>query len=206
MNNIDIYLASTQFIDWKTTAVQQRAKTITHGAQNEHEIIDRCFRFVRDEIKHSLDFALNPVTCKASDVLLHGTGFCYAKSHLLAALLRANNIATGLCYQRLSVDPEKHTFCLHGLNAVYLSSTPNNEDKHIKSSWYRLDPRGNKTGISAKFNPPIEYLAYQPSIPGEADFPEIWAEPLAQVTQVLTTETSYLGIMESLPDIEVIQP
>lgn len=26
----------------------------------------------------------NPVTCRASEVLVHGTGYCYAKSHLLA--------------------------------------------------------------------------------------------------------------------------
>jgi len=38
---------------------------------------------------------MNPVTCKASDVLIYGTGYCYAKSHLLAALLRANAIPAG---------------------------------------------------------------------------------------------------------------
>lgn len=59
--------------------------------------------FVRDQIRHSADYRPNPVTCKASEVLRHGTGYCYAKSHLLAALLRANGVPAGLCYQRLSV-------------------------------------------------------------------------------------------------------
>lgn len=47
---------------------------------------------VRDRIKHSNDYKLNPITRKASDVLKHGTGYGYAKSHLLMALLPANNI------------------------------------------------------------------------------------------------------------------
>jgi transglutaminase-like putative cysteine protease len=63
---------------------------------------------------------MNPVTCKASDVLIHGTGYCYAKSHLLVALLRANGIPAGLCYQRLTIENDGPSYCLRGLNAVYL--------------------------------------------------------------------------------------
>ncbi len=63
-------------------------------------IAHRCFEFVRDEVRHSWDFKENPVTCHASEVLRHRTGYCYAKTHLLAALLRANRIPAGLCYQR----------------------------------------------------------------------------------------------------------
>ncbi|MBL0716467.1 MAG: transglutaminase family protein [Desulfosarcina sp.] len=74
----------------------------------------------------------------------HGTGYCYSKSHLLAALLRANDIPAGLCYQRLTVSDNKPPFCIHGLNAVYL-------EQH---GWYRLDARGNKSGVTAEFCPP----------------------------------------------------
>lgn len=70
-------------------------------------------------------------------MLRHRTGFCYAKSHLLAALLRANGIAAGLCYQRLSVNGGGTPYCLHGLNAVFLKDF----------GWYRVDARGNKPGI-----------------------------------------------------------
>ena len=45
-------------------------------------VAGRCFEWVRDEIRRSGDFRLDPVTCSASQVLRHGTGFCYAKSHL----------------------------------------------------------------------------------------------------------------------------
>lgn len=41
------------------------------------------------------------VTCSASDVLQHRSGICYAKSNLLAALLRKEGIPTRFCYQRL---------------------------------------------------------------------------------------------------------
>jgi transglutaminase-like putative cysteine protease len=63
------------------------------------------------------------VTCSASEALAAGTGYCFAKSHLLAAVLRANGIPAALCYQRLALDESaeesQRRFSLHGLNAVY---------------------------------------------------------------------------------------
>ncbi len=44
---------------------------------------------VRDNIHHSRDYKDEITTYKASDVLKYKTGWCYAKSHLWAALLRA---------------------------------------------------------------------------------------------------------------------
>jgi len=73
------------------------ARMLAANAHSEHGVVRNCFEFVRDEIRHSSDFKLNPVTCKASDALRHKTDYCYAKSHLLAALVRANGIPTGLC-------------------------------------------------------------------------------------------------------------
>jgi transglutaminase-like putative cysteine protease len=92
------YLSSSEFIDWNSPLVQAKAKALADGLTSHEDIAKNCFEFVRDEIKHSWDYKINPVTCKASSVLKHGTGYCYAKSHLLAALLRANGIPTGLCY------------------------------------------------------------------------------------------------------------
>ena len=88
--------------------------------QTDADIAKSCFEWVRDEIKHSWDYKKNPVTCKASDVLKHGTGYCFAKSHLLAALLRANSIPAGLCYERLSIHDDGAPYSLHGFNAAYL--------------------------------------------------------------------------------------
>ena len=187
------YLESSQYIDWQHPKVFEQAKLLTCGGKDKEQIAKACFKFVRDEIKHSWDYQLNPVTCKAQDVLKHGTGYCYAKSHLLAALLRANDIPAGLCYQRLTISDDKPPFCLHGLNAVYLE----------RYGWYRVDARGNKLEVHAEFTPPIEQLAYPIVIEGEADLPEIWAEPLPIVVQTLKCGKDYLDVAENLPDIQL---
>lgn len=187
------YLESTEYIDWKTPAVLAKAKSLADGADSVEMIAEKCFLFVRDKIEHSWDYERDPVTCKASDVLEHGTGYCYAKSHLLAALLRANGIPAGLCYQRLTISNDKPPFCLHGLNAVYL------EDH----GWYRIDARGNKEGVSADFCPPVERLAFPIISVGEADLPEIWASPIGPVLEVLLKRSTFKEVADNLPDIQL---
>lgn len=187
------YLEATEYIDWKNPAIVIQAKILAEDSTSPEEITRKCFEFVRDEIKHSWDYKLNPVTYKASDVISYGTGYCYAKSHLLAALLRANHIPAGLCYQRLTIT-DIPPFCLHGLNAVYLK----------QFGWYRLDARGNKPGISAEFCPPVEKLAFPIATQGEADLPEIWAEPLPVVIQALKQYKTIQEVANNLPDVELI--
>lgn len=99
-----IYLESSRYVNWDKPDIKALSKFLSADYSLDEDITKKCFEWVRDNIKHSSDYKLNPITCKASDVLIHKTGYCYAKSHLLAALLRANNIPAGLCYQRLSVD------------------------------------------------------------------------------------------------------
>jgi transglutaminase-like putative cysteine protease len=188
------YLQSSEFVDFDHPAVTGKAKELAAGCTTEEEFAEKCFLFVRDEIKHSWDFKLNPVTCRASDVLLHGVGYCYAKSHLLAALLRANGLPSGLCYQRLSVDGLAPPFCLHGLNAVFLK----------RHGWYRIDARGNKPGVNAAFCPPVEKLAFPITIEGEADLPAIWSEPLRAVIRVLTENDTVEQVYHNFPDVELI--
>jgi hypothetical protein len=187
------YLESTEYIDWKNPALLAQADTLSDCVSTPEAITQKCFEFVRDEIKHSWDYKLNPVTSKASDVLKFGTGFCYAKSHLLAALLRANRIPAGLCYQRLTIT-DIPPFILHGLNAVYLEPY----------GWYRIDARGNKQGVSADFCPPIEKLPFPIVTEGEADLPEIWTEPLPVVAQALRQHKTIQSLVDNLPDVELI--
>ena len=189
------YLESSEYIDWKHPEVLAKAKDLADMSCSDEAVAQRCFEFVRDTILHSWDHQKNPVTCKASEVLHHGTGYCYAKSHLLAALLRANSIPAGLCYQRLSVDGEGPPYCLHGLNAVFLKD----------QGWYRIDPRGNKPGVAAAFTPPVERLAFKLTHPAERDLPEIWYEPLPLIVNALTTLCSIEEVYANLPDIEVMQ-
>lgn len=189
-----IYLVSSTYIDSDHPAVRAKAAALAAGAVGDAAIAARCFAFVRDEVAHSWDYRRNPVTCRASDVLQHGTGYCYAKSHLLAALLRANGIPAGLCYQRLAVGEAGPPFCLHGLNAVYLQ----------EFGWYRIDARGNKPGVDAAFTPPQEQLAFPVLAPEERDLPEIWAQPLPQVIASLTGHATVQEVAAHLPDIELL--
>ena len=191
---VDNYLRPTDIIDWKHPEVFQMARSLCAGAQNLEEKAKRCYHWVRDEIKHSYDFRLSPVTCSASEVIAAKTGYCFAKSHLLAALLRANDIPAGLCYQRLSRDNNGPPFTLHGLVAVYIPPY----------GWYRIDPRGNRPDVNAQFTPPIEQIAFHPTLPGEADLPEIWPDPLPVVIEALRSHSTWDGLWKNLPDIELL--
>ncbi|MFN0119146.1 MAG: transglutaminase-like domain-containing protein [Blastocatellia bacterium] len=184
------YLQPSDVIDWRHPEIMALAARLRAESTDIPALARACFTFVRDEIHHSLDYRMNPVTWRASDVLRHRTGYCYAKSHLLAALLRANDIPAGFCYQRLSLDDKGAPYSLHGLNAM-----------HLPSGWYRVDARGNRPGIDAQFRPPIEQLAFPINLPEEADFPGILAEPLPVVINALQSQSTWDALLQNLPDI-----
>ena len=111
------YLQASVVIDWQYPTVLEQAKKLASGHPTADAIALSCFEWVRDKIHHSCDYQMNPVTCRASDVLKYKTGYCYAKSHLLAALLRANRIPSGFCYQRLSIDGKGEPYRKFGFKA-----------------------------------------------------------------------------------------
>jgi transglutaminase-like putative cysteine protease len=184
------FLKSTEVVDWSHPSVFAKARELSEGMVNVQQTAQRCFEWVRDKIQHSSDFKRNPVTCCASEVLAATTGYCYAKSHLLAALLRANGIPAGFCYQRLSIDDTGAPFSLHGLNAIQLP----------QFGWYRVDCRGNKIGVNAQFTPPVEQLALRLVFPDERDFPQILPDPLPIVITALRAHNSWDEMYQHLPD------
>jgi transglutaminase-like putative cysteine protease len=188
-NKID-YLALTEVVDWDHPDVRQLADDLADGESDSVAIARKCFEWVRDEIQHCMDFGRAELTCNASEVLAHRTGFCYAKSHLLAALLRANKIPAGFCYQRLSIDGIGPPLSLHGLNAVWLSDF----------GWYRIDARGNKVGVDAQFSPPVERLAFPIDFPDECDLPGVLSEPLPVVVEALKRYDTAGELAKNLPD------
>ena len=187
------FLRATEIIDWDSSEVLAKAKELSDRAPNQQRTARCCFEWVRDNIQHSADFRRDPITCCASDVLATGTGYCYAKSHLLAALLRANGIPAGFCYQRLSINNRGAPYSLHGFNAVQLPEV----------GWYRMDARGNKPGVDAQFSPPIERLAFRLNFPEERDFPEILANPLPVVVSALRHYCTWEDLYQNLPDWEL---
>jgi transglutaminase-like putative cysteine protease len=187
------YLNVSEVIDWQHPEILHLAKKLGSGLPSAEAIAKACFEWVRDEIHHSFDYQMNPVTWRASDVLHYKTGYCYAKSHLLAALLRANGIPAGFCYQRLSIDDKGEPYSLHGFNAVYLP----------EFGWYRMDARGNKERVDAQFTPPKEKLAFQIQFSEEMDFSSILPEPLTDVIKALQAQNTWDQMLCNLPDISL---
>jgi transglutaminase-like putative cysteine protease len=186
---MDPFLANTEIIDYTHDDVLALARHLG-GDEGSHTVAERCFRWVRDQVRHSLDHGDRVVTLTASEVLRHRTGLCYAKSHLLAALLRANGIRTGFGYQRLSVNEVGPPFCLHGFNTSALPGV----------GWYRVDARGDRPGVATAFDPPREVLAYEPRLPGERAFDEVWPEPLPAVIAALRNARTVSELRFQLPD------
>ncbi|WP_414689376.1 transglutaminase-like domain-containing protein [Nocardioides sp.] len=116
--------------------IRSLAASLRAGATNDADFARRAFEWVRDEVRHSVDAQDPRVTLTATEVLNHRVGLCFAKSHLLAAVLRAGSVPAGLCYRRFVEDGQAF---LHGLVALYLDG-----------AWHRVDPRGNKPGIDAQ--------------------------------------------------------
>ena len=184
------FLQPTASIDCGHPSILTAAAHIAGDASDDEEIARRCFLWVRDTVQHSSDCGMPTVTCAASEVLQHRVGFCYAKSHLLAALLRARGIPAALCYQRLAWDGAGSGFFLHGLVAVHLR----------RHGWYRIDPRGNKPGLASDFTPPVECLPYSADRPGERDLAGRFAEPPPDVVATLRRAKTAAEVLRNLPD------
>ncbi|MED4122866.1 transglutaminase-like domain-containing protein [Halalkalibacterium halodurans] len=188
------YLQETEVINYSHRLIQKTIAALALDELDEVGKIKQAFLFVRDEISHSWDIQSHKVTCAASDVLREKEGICYAKSHLLAALLRAQGVPTGFCYQRLMLfDTPEKGYALHGLNAVYSQTL---------QRWIRLDPRGNKPGVDAQFSITTEQLAFKPDEKvGEKDGRTIYVNPLPVIVDTLTKHKDALHMyVHHLPD------
>ena len=120
-SNLDAYLESSDVINCKQIEICETAIQLSHAEPTEIAKAKRIYEFVRDQISHTFDIQGEIVTCTASEVLQYRQGICFAKSHLLAAMLRSVGIPTGLCCQRLVCEQgQGPEFTLHGLNAIYL--------------------------------------------------------------------------------------
>lgn len=182
------YLAFSTIVDADHAAVAERARQLADGDDNgEFGVLRRCYEWVSNEVAHSMDCAAETVPCTASEVLAAGHGLCYAKSHLLAALLRANGIPTGFDYQRLGDD--RGGYALHGLNTVYLSE---------HSVWLRLDPRGKADG-AVRLPAPKNRLLFSAAGPGELDYRLNLPEPVPEVVRLLRGAEVLGPALDKLP-------
>ncbi|WP_406129972.1 transglutaminase domain-containing protein [Streptomyces sp. NBC_00989] len=179
--DLSAYLAADEVIDHEHPLVRETAARLARSAEDSYGYARLAFEFVRDTIPHSQDSGDPRVTWRASDVLEQGTGICYAKAHALAALLRAEDIPTALCYQKFDV--------VHGLVAV-----------RFNGAWHRQDPRGNKPGVDARFSLDGEQLAFvtDPEF-NELDYPVLYAEPHPVVLRALKAAPDRSHLWQTLP-------
>ncbi|MEU9102197.1 transglutaminase domain-containing protein [Streptomyces sp. NPDC048361] len=170
------YLTADDVVDHLHPLVRETATRLASGAADAYTYAEAAYTFVRDEIPHSGDSGDLRVTWRASDVLAQRTGICCAKAHALAALLRAEKIPAALCYQRLADDDGSNPL-VHGLVALRLPDT---------GVWARVDARGNKPGVDARFSLDEERLAWQvrPEF-SEVDYPGLYAAPHPAVVAAL---------------------
>lgn len=188
------FLGADGIVQSDHPAITALATDLRGRARSTEEFAELAFTWVRDEVGHSFDVQDSRVTLTASEVLEHRVGLCYAKSHLLAALLRSQGIPTALCYQLLGDDNDG--LVLHGLVAV-----------RLRDAWHRQDPRGNKEGVDARFSLYDEQLAWRVDPGrGERDDPTLYAAPAASVVAALSNAEDVLdlyatGLPSSLPDL-----
>lgn len=166
------YLEADGTVEADADEVVALGRELRAAHPDDVEFACAAYEWVRDRITHSSDAGDRRVTLTATGVLAAGTGLCFAKSHLLAALLRGQGIPTGLCYQRLA---DGDGFVLHGLVAV-----------HLAGGWHRLDARGNSTSVDAQFSLGDERLAWSVDpAAGEVDYPSVFATPADVVVAAL---------------------
>jgi transglutaminase-like putative cysteine protease len=190
----DPYLAADDVVQADHPAVRAAAAGLRERHPGDAGFAKAAYEFVRDEVRHSYDVEDPRVTVTAAEVLEHRVGLCYAKSHLLAALLRAQGVRTGLCYQRLAAGDG--TFVLHGLVAV-----------HLDGQWRRQDPRGNKPGVDAQFSLDRPRLAFAVDAEaGECDYDEVFAAPDPGMLAVLRAADDVLALRDGGLPTRTAQP
>ncbi|MEE0025752.1 transglutaminase-like domain-containing protein [Methanobrevibacter sp.] len=186
------YLIETPSIDYMNPLIRDKVRELMDQSEDDLDYIKRSYIFVRDEIPHSWDIKTEVVSRTASDVLKNKTGICWTKSCLLAALLRANGIPSGISYQLLTrADDDSEGYMIHALNTVYLKDF---------NKWIRLDARGNKENINAYFCLDEEHLAYTVrSELGEIDYHDNHADLDDRLVNILMESES---IQEITTDFE----
>ncbi len=192
--NVQDYLQEIpRIIDFHQPLVQEKIKSICSQTEKPFERAKLAFEMARDEIQHSFDLNSEKISISAEETLENKEGICFAKSHLLATLLRGMGIPAGFCYQRVlrkgSLDSG---YALHGLNAVFLPEI----------GWLRLDPRGNKPGVDAQFSVEKEQLAYPIRTElGEIDYPQVFINPNDKVLDAMTNSENCKQLFFNRPEV-----
>lgn len=181
------FLKSSDIIDFYEKSLSDFIDQLfPKKSMKRNEIIEAAFKWVRDNIQHSFDFNNHTITAKASDVFFHRTGICFGKSHLLAAILRHQNIPCGFAYQIFDRESPEAEKGIHGLNAVFFE-----EDQQ----WYFYDSRGHNGEVRIEYQNQKNCLAF-PDLPIANE--TIYSQPLDMVVGKLKKSKNLMELDRAL--------
>ena len=187
------YLEDTITIDWQTPAVMVASRRLLEGVVAAEDRLRVLFDFVRDEVRDSLGLKDPPITCSASQVLREQTGLSFAKSHLLAGLLRCAGFPVGFCYVRLIDGERPDRFVLRGFNGVYWRPI---------DGWIYLDALegGVEARTEVRFRPPWSLSRAPDPNAGEGFLPFVYRRPGKRIIDLLDRAPDFDAIRRNLPD------
>lgn len=161
--DFSLYLNPTVYIDSNSITIIEYSNKICKGIQSDFDKAIRLYYAVRDEIIYDpYGIELSEKGMKASTTLEKKSGFCVAKSILLAAVARAQKIPARLGF----ADVKNHLatkklkdlmgtdiFIYHGYSELFLNK-----------KWVKATPAFNKS-LCEKFNvKPLEFDGINDSI------------------------------------------
>jgi hypothetical protein len=157
MEEMDIYLQPTEFLDFNKKLVLNKAIEVTQDLKSEKEKAIALFYWVRDEIKYNMSaFYMIKSNFKASVTLRRGYGFCVSKAVLLSSFARAIGIPARvhLADIRNNKVPQE-TIDLLGTNIFYFHGY---SELFIDKTWVKATPVFDKiTASKACFLPLVEF-------------------------------------------------
>jgi len=158
MEDIDIYLQPTEFLDFNRKRVKDTASKITKGLKNNKEKAIYLFDWVQNEIKYNM-FTYYPkikANLKASVTLRRKNGFCMSKAVLLSTFARAVGIPARIhMVDIINHKISKRVVDMMGTKAFHCHAY---SELYLKGKWVKATPVfDNETSIKGGFLPIIEF-------------------------------------------------
>lgn len=186
------FLEESAVVDWQTPRVFEQARALAAPCEEDAERVQRAFAFVRDEIA-TPDSDASPVACSAGQVLRQGAALSFARSHLLAALLRAVGLPAGFLYQRVRSGDQQPRLVLYGLAAV-----------RLEERWVPLDAGGDSPLEGSRrieLDPAAPELSHpRGSEHGEVLLPTLFSKPSRRVLDLLQRTPDVAAVLAHRPD------
>jgi len=158
MEDLNIYLQPTEFLNFHRKQVKNKAVEITERLKNDKEKAIALFYWVRDKIKYNA-FSYYPkvkANLKASVTMRRKYGFCMSKATLLSTFARAIGIPARIhMVDIINHKISKRLADLMGTNAFHCHAY---SELYLNGKWIKAAPIfDKKTCIKGGFFPMVEF-------------------------------------------------